>query len=634
MLDPYDRLQLVSELRPPEGYEFDSGVGTTFSLDLESLLTVPLSLALCEFESRDEAMKNPEAVLEGLRRIAGKLFVFCHRGRIKRPKEGTVLFSFLEDMVVQALPGSGAGAFHPKVWVLRYRRGEETLLRILILSRNLTFDKSWDTAVVLEGVVQADRASAVRRNRRLGQFVQALAELSGDDASRVRPSLESLAADVARTEFDVPEGFEDFAFWPLGIGSDVPPVLDWDHTRMMVISPFLSDLSADRDRNILDRLVYKRSSVTQNVLVSRPDQLDALKPESIDLLQETTKIYVLDDTAVDAGKAAEGDEEGPIERPIDTLSGLHAKVYVIENGARVSVLAGSANATLAAWGIEDREINVEFVVELIGQRRHVGIEAIFGEAGAAEAGAGGMLRMLKPYNKPDVPTEVDADAVDAEKKIETSRRLLATLAMHVKISAEEGGDYGAAVTVPALALPDGVECRMWPITLPLARSQMLPAAGSGSTISFVGLSMFALSPFWAFRLRAKSGKAEQVVEFVLRLPLEGMPEGRTAAILASMINSSDRFLRYLALLLSDDPDGPGAGVFTRSGENGSSGADGRASWSTAVVFEDLVRAYSRNPKRLERIEALLGDLRSGGAGVSVVPADFEELWQAFRKVKA
>ena len=95
MLDPYDRLQLVSELRPPDGFEFDCGIGTTFSLDLESLLTVPLSLALCEFESRDDALANPEAVLEGLRRIAGKLHVFCHRGRIKRPREGMLLFSFL-----------------------------------------------------------------------------------------------------------------------------------------------------------------------------------------------------------------------------------------------------------------------------------------------------------------------------------------------------------------------------------------------------------------------------------------------------------------------------------------------------------------------------------------------------------
>ena len=184
MLDPYDRLQLVNELRPPDGFEFDCGIGTTFSLDLESLMTVPLSLALCEFESRDDALANPEAVLEGLRRITGKLHVFCHRGRIKRPREGMLLFSLLEDIVVQVLPKNRAGVFHPKVWVLRYRRGDEAMIRVLVLSRNLTFDKSWDTALVLDGEVQQDRPSAVRQSSRLAQFLRAIEELSGDLAGK------------------------------------------------------------------------------------------------------------------------------------------------------------------------------------------------------------------------------------------------------------------------------------------------------------------------------------------------------------------------------------------------------------------------------------------------------------------
>ena len=108
----------------------------------------------------------------------------------------------------------------------------------------------------------------------------------------------------------------------------------------MVISPFLSELTAKRDSALLDFLLEKRSAVAENVLVSRPDQLDALKPESIAELQATTKIYILDDAAVSAEQAAEGADDKPVERPIDSLSGLHAKVYVIENGANVSILGG------------------------------------------------------------------------------------------------------------------------------------------------------------------------------------------------------------------------------------------------------------------------------------------------------
>ena len=57
----------------------------------------------------------------------------------------------------------------------------------------------------------------MRQNGRLAQFIRALADLSGESVDLVKAALESLAADVMRIEFDKPEGFEDFAFWPLGI---------------------------------------------------------------------------------------------------------------------------------------------------------------------------------------------------------------------------------------------------------------------------------------------------------------------------------------------------------------------------------------------------------------------------------
>jgi len=127
--------------------------------------------------------------------------------------------------------------------------------------------------------------------------------------------------------------------------------------------------------------------------------------------------------------------------------------------------------------------------------------------------------------------------------------------------------------------------------------------------------------------------AEQAVEFVLRLPLKGMPEGRVAAIMSSMINSSERFLRYLALLLSDDPTAPGGAILRRrtQGGDGTNGAE--TSWDTTVVLENLIRAYSRNPKRLARIEALLVDLKQGPTAASVIPPEFEDIWQAFREKK-
>jgi hypothetical protein len=372
------------------------------------------------------------------------------------------------------------------------------MLRVLVLSRNLTFDKSWDTALVLEGTVLSDRHSGVRKNRRLAQFVRALADLSGDSSDLVKAPLETLAADVMRVEFDIPEGFDDFAFWPLGIETAVPSVLDGNHSRLMVISPFLSELSSKRDSAPLDFLLEKRSAITENILVSRPDQLDALKPESISELEATTKIYILDDAALSTDQAEEGSNDKPVERPVDSLSGLHAKVYVVENGAKVSILAGSANATHAAWGNGGESTNVEFVVELIGARKNVGIDALLGDQTAAETGAGGLLRMLKPYKRPDSPIEIDPDLVHLEKMIDTSWRQLAAAAICVEIFPEPGGNFRAALTVPRLDIPDGVECYTWPVMLPQGRAQKINDRKKAATINFMGMSIFAVTPFWTF----------------------------------------------------------------------------------------------------------------------------------------
>ncbi|CAN5415678.1 hypothetical protein BH20CHL6_BH20CHL6_08760 [soil metagenome] len=53
MLGPDDRRLLLDALRPPAGYELDQAVGTSYSLDLTSLLAAPLGLALFDRESSD-----------------------------------------------------------------------------------------------------------------------------------------------------------------------------------------------------------------------------------------------------------------------------------------------------------------------------------------------------------------------------------------------------------------------------------------------------------------------------------------------------------------------------------------------------------------------------------------------------
>lgn len=184
MLDPYDRRSLMELLRPPEGYSLDYAIGTTFSLDLEALMTAPVAFTRFEAES-DFHKADLLVIMESLRRYMEKITIFCHAGRIKIPgNHGNYLSAFLEGSVFQALPQNGDGSFHPKVWALRFiSKTAPVAYRLLCLSRNLTFDRSWDTALVLDGIL-SKKKNAIAVNNPLGDFIESLPGLVNENLPR------------------------------------------------------------------------------------------------------------------------------------------------------------------------------------------------------------------------------------------------------------------------------------------------------------------------------------------------------------------------------------------------------------------------------------------------------------------
>src|SRR5689334_13254981 len=142
-LDPEERTLYGANLQPPAGYVFDAAVATTFSLDFETALAVPVSLALFAAENRDDILAHPLALLEGAERIAGRLLIFADAGHIQAHTQAhSRLCSLFERIIVEVAAPAG-GAFHPKLWALRFKpvhSDQPTRLRLLVLSRNLTPD--------------------------------------------------------------------------------------------------------------------------------------------------------------------------------------------------------------------------------------------------------------------------------------------------------------------------------------------------------------------------------------------------------------------------------------------------------------------------------------------------------------
>ena len=61
MLEPGNRRLFLESLRPPEGYTFDLAVGTTYTLDLLALLSIPLAFTFADAQDRNGQLASDPA---------------------------------------------------------------------------------------------------------------------------------------------------------------------------------------------------------------------------------------------------------------------------------------------------------------------------------------------------------------------------------------------------------------------------------------------------------------------------------------------------------------------------------------------------------------------------------------------
>ena len=609
MLTPQDRRLLLDALRPPDGYAFDFALGTSYSLDLLALLTAPLAFTFFDWQDADGRLNpDPLALLEALRRHADRVTVFCQAGQIQVPRQHRILFGYLEDSVYELAP-PGRGTFHAKFWALRFvAAGEPVRYRILCLSRNLTFDRSWDTALVLEGTC-VERKNAYSHNHPLGDFVAALPGMAVREVSTgVRERVATCAHELRRLDVELPDGFESHVYWPLGHRDKSVWPFPGRCERLLVVSPFLSE----------ECLGSLAQSADEAILISRLDSLDALAPGTLDGFGA---VYALNPSA-DAeeppeadGGAETGDEtaERPDEMPV---SGLHAKLFIAERGWNASVFTGSANATDAAFGR-----NVEFLVELVGKKSKVGIDAFLQKS----EGVLSFFDLLQLYVPSGAAAEVDADQRQLEDAAENAWRLLAGCRMSARVSPLEGADlYGVTLEPDAGTFPlppAGVRVRCWPTTR--RDVDALPVGGGEAYPHFSPLSFEALTAFFAFQVLAEDGPRRVDVRFVLNVPLVGAPADRRERILRSLLSNREQVLRFLMFLLSEAgsaanlPDLAAAlpGAWTPFSAGGG-----------VALFEALLRTLERRPEKLDQVARLVDDLRGPQGDAGLLPDGFDEVW--------
>jgi hypothetical protein len=309
----------------------------------------------------------------------------------------------------------------------------------------------------------------------------------------------------------------------------------------------------------------------------------------------------------------------------DALSGLHAKLFLMDDGHKARLWTGSANATNAAFPDpkkkEDKDKgNVEFLVELSGTRRHFGIDEIMSK----RIGTASFSDLLELFTPPDQTPEVDKDLKSIEDELDSARRLFACRVLRAVVSpGKVDGGYSTQLIAGApLTGLAGITVNCWPVTFQehLAISCSLL---SEELVVFGGMTLDAITAFFAFELVIERSGKKAKSRFVVKADLEGVPETRFSSLLRSLLNNRNKVLQMLLMLLADT-DAPASygGIHPCQ-----FGADDASNGSAAIpLLESILRAIDRDPEKIDRINALVCDLMASDEGSELLPEGFNDIW--------
>ncbi|WP_437537382.1 hypothetical protein WME79_18195 [Sorangium sp. So ce726] len=608
-------LALLDWLRPPPGFVTDAALGTTYSLDL---VTCAAALVSLDGTARDSADFGLTAALRAMHRLAGRVFVVAQQGCVHAPERTKeALLPMLDRFVRMVRRPLDEGAFHPKVWLVRQLRArrpgaaqqEDEIRYVLVVgSRNLTRDLSWDLGAALQGSVRGRREANLHG---VGDFVRFACRLA--DLSHIADRF----ADVDQVEWEYPDkvramrfgfhGEEGVSAWD---GTILPELLERAR-GVLWISPFLDakgvEAAAKLSENAEDRrLVAGTADLNCVAQTSSSTYLERLELRSLPSASEEPSRRAAPD-ALDADGTSTEDPE-----LIEDARGLHAKAIAVWKPRAASVLIGSANLTRRGW----LGANVEAWLLLEGRADLADALWAWSEQVAAE------------YHLPERGhgSEQDDDALD---------RWHHRIAARSFVLREGAPADGAELSADTPPLPEdarNVELRVGR----LARLADLWAWTPGATsMTLAGCDLAQRSALLHFVLRTGSADDVQERAWLQHVRIEPAldPDARDRALLRSAL-PPEQFLEYLRGLLDDDlPDDLGddeRGASARSARQEHAGGDRAAGVGVEVLLRALARAPDPRIKVAEIGRALSAYLSAADA-VEPRLAELQALWRAIEE---
>lgn len=617
ILSHNNRMDYGRALMPDDGWETSWAIGTTYSLDLEVLMSVPLSLFHAKYHSESTDENNLRAdMLDSLDKVRNKMFIFVHENNITSHCGYSMLMGFLDQNIWNITLDSPNINFHPKVWLIRYTKkndrdksasGHNFKYRLVTMSRNLTAATDFDIAVAM-GSHPTDKE--ISDNVPLTMMMTELMERTGR-----RDIIRQFTKELKRVRFMPPFPFDrkgkNSIFRPHVFGQLKSPLLqDKVYEELLVISPFIDDTTLN--------MLSSRCKVTRPILISREYEMDKCAPESL----KRWNCYMWNSMLEEASDYEENEtgDKSVISHGIS----LHAKIFIAKfrfDGDWYSYnnwFIGSTNCTQA--GLRS---NYEAQLQLRSLEQGTSAEDVLNS-------------LLDPNALLVTPYRIKEQSVkdsNEEEKLRIQREMifdLSHLNFNGTIEKEENGKYSMDIHTD-----DKAWCEFWQnypdvdISLRLFSSDIdIWCLKKENRHKFSGQFCQQLSSF--LRVKICLGSDEEKT-FLIQMPVQ-IPAERHGKIMSEILDSEEKLMRYLMFCLDDQTD-KGQQNIGKQLKTVHSCDNDNSAWKdySIPIYEKLLLATSRNRSALKNIGDNIEKLRKAKDknGKLLLNKAFINMWNLF-----
>ena len=610
---------------PAEYPNLEKAIATTYSLDISALVSCMIPLAFSD-DVNSNLFKNKVSTLTALRNISEKLVVFCDPGQIKTLNTRNQEFAILLEKMIVPIQLEKVDniypSFHPKMWLLQFSNEKrEHFYRLIILSKNISYDKCYDVSIVLESNTEkrgkGATEKAFKKTKNLLSYLKYLQILVEKEISTEQKTiLEKMFSEIE----DEQVGFnidhqsklfeeDDWDIYPIYKDTFRKDRKLFEKTilsskegykKILIMSPFVSD---DILKNLQKSLVGRKTSEKRIKFITRQDSVNKLmKTDYDDIEFYTINSNILSGNDYSLEDRPEDDQEIEIknEEVVENNNyDIHAKFFLTETNEKKELFFGSANATNSAFNR-----NNELIIRLSSKSNFFNVNNFFKELNTDK---GNMF--LLSENK--VTSEEDI----LQKKVEQIMREIC----HIKakgnvIKTDE--KYSVQIDFENDLSIDDVE-------IFISTLYGKHTKDFNQQIYFENLEVTDISEFYCLKVKCNVEDKEFQLERLIKIPTENIPyEERDSLLINQIITDKETFTEYVTLLLSQDS----ISTQLELSELKQISSKWNISNTQMPLYETLLKASVLNPSSVLALKKDIDLIQNK----EVVSEEFKQLYEEFR----